>query len=109
MPRDRELRNAPCPWPATSGWILGALFVVLLLCLLLDKEADRLMRAVGWVGMLVAAVTDRYARSLAHFGKVFCWFIVIGAVAAFCSIQWGEAADALKAANRYFIPVIWFV
>src|SRR5690606_26260602 len=24
-------------------------------------------------------------------------------------IQWGEAADALKAANRYFIPVIWFV
>lgn len=97
-----------CPWGRIAGWMLGVLFIAMFVCLLFDRDAVKLLRALSWVTLLVAAITDRHARRRQHILPVVVSWGFVAACTAGAAWMWGDLAGAVNSFVRYQVGVIWF-
>jgi O-antigen ligase len=90
-----------------AGWALGLLFAAMFVCLLFDREAEKVLRVLAWLGLVLAAATDRHAHWRKHWWKaVAAWTAVIAATTG-AAWLWGDFAAALSALIKYQVGVIW--
>lgn len=99
--------DARCPWVAPAGWLLATLFVAMVVCIIFDREALKLLRVLSWVTLVAAAVSD---RRMAAARQVLCavgvWagaVLAAGAVA----VALGEIAPAAYYFVKYQVGVLW--
>lgn len=96
-----------CPWGGRAGWALAVFILAIVVCVVLDRPAEKILRATTWIFLLVAAATDRHGRSWKHLGRVALSVTLILIATLAASVLVGKLQQTSHALIKYYIPFVW--
>lgn len=95
-----------CPWSVPVQRCLAVALIGMMAAIVLDRDAEKVLPALAWLTLAVAALTDR-ARSWRRLGiTVGVWALVLGATGMAAWVA-GDFPQAVHGFVRYQVGVIW--
>lgn len=96
-----------CAWGYRAGWAMAVLILAMMVCMVLDRPAEKVLRALSWALLLVAAITDRHARTRKNVLRTALFLGAILLISLAASIPVGKLEQTTRALIKYCIPLIW--